>query len=150
MGKTRVAVKAKLSNLGLSVVVAAPVSQHLAAATAATATSPQIASEPTRGSAEASELGASKVDLELPEQLSSIEEKLKVLDAASKALQQPGLSRGEVLRLHKLVESVRVYNDLFAKFVNYRGIESELLEVRKQLVKDDATETGKDTSEVSR
>jgi hypothetical protein len=48
------------------------------------------------------------------------------------------------------VESVRVYNDLFAKFVNYRGIESELLEVRKQLVKDDATETGKDTSEVSR
>jgi hypothetical protein len=40
------------------------------------------------------ELGAGKVELELPERLSSIEEKLKVLNAVSRLCKQSGLSRG--------------------------------------------------------
>jgi hypothetical protein len=55
------------------------------------------------------------------------------LDAALVALEQPGLCATEVSRLHNIIQGVKVYQQLFADFVNYRALESEVLELRKQL-----------------
>ncbi len=76
--------------------------------------------------------------LDLSTDLPSIEEKLKVLNAALVALEKPGLSRNEVLRLRTVVQGVKIYNALFAEYLNYRGIEQELLDVRKMLAEENA------------
>jgi hypothetical protein len=65
--------------------------------------------------------------------LPSVEEKLKVLDAALVALERPGLRAVEISRLHNIIMGVKVYQQLFADFVNYRGLESEVVELRRQL-----------------
>jgi hypothetical protein len=54
------------------------------------------------------------------------------LAAAVEALRQPGLSRAEVSRLHNTIVGVKVYQELYAKFVDYCGLETDLLELRKQ------------------
>ena len=88
MGKTRTAVKGKFFNLGLNSLIVATEPRKLVAATTATTTSPATpvpapmlapasASTPTSVTAP-----VSGVDLKLPQRLSSVEEKLRVLDAA--------------------------------------------------------------------
>ena len=66
--------------------------------------------------------------LVLPDKLPSIEEELKVLVAALKALETEGLDKSEVLRLRGIVAGVKVYEELLARFVDYRGLEAKLLE----------------------
>jgi hypothetical protein len=73
------------------------------------------------------------VALKLPDQLPSVEAELKILSAAIEALRQPGLSRGETSRLHKIILGVKTYQELFAKYVNYSGLETEVMELRRQL-----------------
>jgi len=68
-------------------------------------------------------------ELEMPEELPSVEEALKLLVAAMEALQKPGLSRAEVSRLRSIIQAVRTYKELFADYVDYRGIEAELIEL---------------------
>lgn len=114
MHRSRIAVRAKLFNLGLSL---------------------------SSGSLERSAIaqsGAVASALKLPSQLPTIEEKLKVLDAALVALEQPGLSHAEVLRLRTIIQGITAYQKLFADFVNYKGLEAEIMELRKQLAKDKA------------
>jgi hypothetical protein len=65
--------------------------------------------------------------------LPSIEEKLRVLDAALVALEKSDISRADVARYSKIIDGVKVYNDLFAKFVNYRGLEIKVLELERLL-----------------
>jgi transcription termination factor NusB len=65
--------------------------------------------------------------------LPSVEAKLRVLDAALVALEKPGLSMAEIARLNKIILGVKVYQELFAQFVNYRALETELVELRRQL-----------------
>ena len=72
-------------------------------------------------------------DLKLPKQLPSVEEELKILVAAVEDLRQPNLSRNEASRLHYIIQGVQVYQRLFAEYVNYRGLETEVLELRRQL-----------------
>jgi hypothetical protein len=55
------------------------------------------------------------------------------LDSALVALERPGLRAAEISRLHNIIQGVKVYQQLFADFVNYRALESEVLELRKQL-----------------
>ena len=135
MGKPRLCVKAKVYNLGLSVVVAAG-SQHRVAATAA-ATTHATAIQPNLGRDLAStpDLGNGEfvVQLKRDGPLPSLEEKLRVLDAALVALERPGLSMAEISRLNKIILGVKVYQELFVHFVNYRALETELVELRKQL-----------------
>jgi hypothetical protein len=137
MGKTRVSVKAKLSNLCLSVVVAT--GQKCAVATAtATASSPKptVESTPAKGVKSALVAAVAVGDvavLKSNEPLPSIEEKLRTLDAASRALEQPGLRPTEISRLRNIIESVKVYEQLFAKYVNYCALEAEVVELRRQL-----------------
>jgi len=70
--------------------------------------------------------------LELPDELPSVEEALKTLAAALKALGVPGLERSEVLRLRGIISGAKIYKELLADYINYRGIEAELLELRKK------------------
>jgi hypothetical protein len=70
--------------------------------------------------------------LKLPRELPSVEESLKVLTAALKALEQPGLEQSEVLRLRSIIQGVKIYKDLFADYVDYRGIEAQFLELRQK------------------
>jgi hypothetical protein len=71
-------------------------------------------------------------DLKLPAELPSLEEALKILTAALEALKEPGLDQTEVLRLRSLIQGVKIYKDLLADYADYRGIEAELIEVRKK------------------
>ena len=71
-------------------------------------------------------------NLKLPTELPSIEEELKVLSAALKALEQSGLEQSEVLRLRSIIQGVKIYKELFADYVDYRGIEAELVDLRRK------------------
>jgi CRISPR/Cas system-associated endonuclease/helicase Cas3 len=70
--------------------------------------------------------------LELPDELPSVEEALKTLAAALEALDAPGLGKSEVLRLRNIISGAKVYKELLADYVNYRGLEAELLELRQK------------------
>ena len=70
---------------------------------------------------------------DLPKELFTVEEILLSLARAVKSLEQPGLDRYEVLRLRSLVQACRVYQDKFAEYVNYRRIEEDLMELRKEV-----------------
>ena len=75
---------------------------------------------------------SSKLEFDLPEELPSVEETLKTLAAALKALDAPGLGKSEVLRLRNIISGVKVYKELLADYVNYRGLEAELLGLRQK------------------
>lgn len=137
MGKSRVSVKAKLSNLCLSVVVAT--GQKCAVATASAAASspaPAVESTPVMVVEPAPVVTMFDGDvtvLKSNEPLPSVEEKLQALAAALRALERPGLRPTEISRLRNIIEGVKVYEQLFARYVNYCAIEDELVEVKKQL-----------------
>ncbi len=106
LGKTRDCVRMKIARLGLEVVV-------------------QGKSERT-----------TTTYLQLPSDLPSIEEELKKLSAALTALEQPGLEQAETLRLRSIIQGVKIYKELFADFVDYRGFEAEVLEVKRRLAEE--------------
>jgi len=156
MGKTRVSVRSKMYHSGLSVVDAADVPPTIAASVASIASVastpepivdhatpdhvpfqvPVIDHPPAASSASTpcpSDFDASAAQLKEAGPLPSIEEQLHVLNAAIIALRRPGISRVEVARYSKIIDGVKVYNDLFAKFVDYRGLEIKVLELEKRL-----------------
>lgn len=105
LGKTRDCIRMKITRLGLEVVVQPEKNQR---------TTTTIAK------------------LALPGELPSIEEELKVLVAALKGLETQGLDKSEVLRLRGIVQGVKVYQELLADYVDYRGLEAELLDLREK------------------
>ena len=105
LGKTCDSVRMKMARLGLEVVV------H------------------DRKKLRSSSINAKLV---LPAELPSVEEELKVLVAALKALETEGLDKSEVLRLRGIVQGVKVYQELLADYIDYRGIEAELVEMREK------------------
>lgn len=68
-------------------------------------------------------------NVELPEDLPSIEEALKTLNKALKALETPGLDQAETLRLGKIIQGVKIYKEIFADYLDYRGLEIRLVEL---------------------
>lgn len=84
----------------------------------------------------------SSTSLTLPEDLPNIEEVLKVISAAVKALDSPGLDKTEVLRLDRIISGMKVYKDIFADYLDYRGIEERLSILEKKY--DDLDKKGKD------
>ena len=72
---------------------------------------------------------------EMPEELFTVEQTLLILAKAMKALEQPGLDKSEILRLRSLVQACKVYQDKFGEYVDYRRIETELLELKKEVAK---------------
>ena len=73
--------------------------------------------------------------LELPAELPSIEEQLKVLVAALDALRKPEIERLDVLRLRAIIQGVRVYQELIGEYVDYRGIEEKLFDLEAKYAK---------------
>jgi len=71
-------------------------------------------------------------ELELPPELPSIEEALKILAAALNAGSRSGLNRTEVQRLHAIANLARTYKELLADYIDYRGIEVKLLEMEEK------------------
>ena len=69
---------------------------------------------------------------ELPEELMSVEESLKKLSAALKALETPGLDQAETLRLRSIISGVKVYKEIFADYLNYRELEERLVELERK------------------
>jgi hypothetical protein len=70
--------------------------------------------------------------LVLPGELPSVEDTLKTLSAALKTLETPGLEKSDVLRLRGIIAGAKVYKELLADYVDYRGLEAELLELREK------------------
>jgi hypothetical protein len=69
---------------------------------------------------------------ELPKELPSIEETLKTLAAALKSLETQGLEKNDVLRLRCIIVGAKVYKELLSDYINYRGLEDELLELKEK------------------
>jgi superfamily II RNA helicase len=101
LGKTRDGVRMKIARLGLEVVVQPKTSER-------TTTTSEFAS---------------------PKDLPSIEEALKTLNTALERLKTPGLEQSEVLRLRSIIQGVKIYQELFADYADYRGIETRLIEL---------------------
>ena len=68
--------------------------------------------------------------IELPKELPSVEEALKILAGALKVAAQPGLDKVEVQRLQVVATLARTYKDLLADYIDYRKIEKNLVELR--------------------
>jgi hypothetical protein len=66
--------------------------------------------------------------------LPSVEETLKTLAAALESLQTFGLDKSDILRLRTIISGAKVYKELLADYINYRGLEAELLELREKYV----------------
>lgn len=67
--------------------------------------------------------------LELPKDLPSVEDSLRTLSAALKALDTPGLDQSEVLRLRGIISGVKIYKEIFADYLNYSELEKRLGEL---------------------
>lgn len=77
--------------------------------------------------------------------LPSIEEALVKLNNALTALETPGLDQAETLRLRSIIQGVKTYKELFADYVNYRGLEVKVEELIQELER-----SGKEASGVAR
>ena len=69
-------------------------------------------------------------ELVLPKELFSVEEILKELHAAVMGLKTPGLDKTEVIRLRGIIAGCKVYKEMLADYMDYRGLEAELMEWR--------------------
>jgi hypothetical protein len=70
--------------------------------------------------------------IQLPKELPSIEEALKMLAGALGKACDPGLDKVEVQRLQVVATLARAYKDILADYLDYRGIEAQLLELRQK------------------
>ncbi len=70
--------------------------------------------------------------LKIPKELPSVEQALKMLAGALKMACMPGLDKVEVQRLQVVATLARTYKDILADYLDYRGVETELLELRQK------------------
>ncbi len=68
-------------------------------------------------------------ELDIPEDLPSLQEALQILAGALKAAAQPGLDNTEIQRLQVVATLARTYEALLANFMRYREIEKRLVEL---------------------
>ena len=68
----------------------------------------------------------------MPQELFSVEEVLKELHAAVLGLKAPGLDKTEVIRLRGIIAGCKVYKEMLTDYMDYRGLEAELMEWRKK------------------
>lgn len=106
MGKSRECVSMKIARLGLEVVT----------------------EQKNGGVTTTSQLTA----LQLPSELPSIEEQLKILAAALETLRTGQVEKLDVMRLRTIIQGVRVYQELLADYVDYRGIEAKVAELEEK------------------
>jgi hypothetical protein len=127
MGKSRVSVKAKMFSLGLKTLVVTTVVTTVHPKPVVTTPAPETSVSGT--------VTVGSIALKLREQLSSIEENLRLLDATNALLTDSTaiLSRDAVLRLRTAILGVKTYHELYVKYVDIRRLEDEVLELRREL-----------------
>ncbi len=76
---------------------------------------------------------SSSTPLKLPSELPSVEDTLKDLNAAVEDLKKPMLDRTEVLRLRGIIAGCKEYKQMLVEFMDYLGLEAELLEGREKI-----------------
>jgi hypothetical protein len=127
MGKSLLSVRAKLFNSGLNKLqVGQSLGSTVATTTTATTNTPE---------APADTVNFGGIALKLKKQLSTIEENVRRLDATNELLTDPtaNLSRNDVLRLRTAVVGIKTYQELYAKYVDYKRLEEEVAELRRKL-----------------
>ena len=76
---------------------------------------------------------SSSTELIMPEEFISVEDALKKLVAAMNALEEPGLSRTDVMRLRTLIQTSGLYQKRLAEYMQYRQIEAKVDKVIEKL-----------------
>ena len=69
------------------------------------------------------------------EELLTVKESLEILSAALKAAKKEGLDSLEIQRLNVVATLARTYENLFARFMQYREIEKRLVELDAKYVR---------------
>jgi hypothetical protein len=69
--------------------------------------------------------------LELPNNLPTVEEALQILASALRKGAEAGLNKDEIQRLQVVATLAKTYKEIFADYLDYRGLEEELLESRR-------------------
>jgi hypothetical protein len=67
--------------------------------------------------------------LELPADLPTVEETLQILAAALRKGAEAGLDKDEVQRLQVVATLAKTYKEIFADYLDYRGLEGRLVEL---------------------
>jgi tryptophan 2,3-dioxygenase len=67
--------------------------------------------------------------LELPTELPTVEETLKILAAALRKGAEAGLDKAEVQQLQVVANLAKTYKDMFADYLDYRGLEERLVDL---------------------
>ncbi len=70
--------------------------------------------------------------LVIPKDLPSVEDALRMLAGGLRAACASGLDRVEVQRLQVLSNLARTYQEILANYLDYRGVEAELREMRNK------------------
>ncbi len=73
---------------------------------------------------------SSSPTLKLPKELPSIEETLKTLSAALKALETPGLEKNDIFRLRSIIAGARSTRNSYRITSIIEGLEAELRDLR--------------------
>ncbi len=125
MGKSVLSVRAKLFNSGLNKLRVGQTFGGTRATTTAT----------TTNDAKDSTVSFGGIAIKLKEQLSTIEENVRRLDAANALLTDPNidLGRTDVQRLRTAILGIKTYHELYVKYVDIRRLENEVAELRRQL-----------------
>jgi hypothetical protein len=82
---------------------------------------------------ESCEINCCCSSFEIPSELPSIEEALKVLVGALDQLKKPGLRSSEVSRLKSIIQGIKTYQQGYAELVNYREIEKRMEILEKKI-----------------
>jgi hypothetical protein len=83
--------------------------------------------EERAGSQKKARFSSSK--LSLPADLPTVEETLQILAAALRKGAEAGLDKDEVQRLQVVATLAKTYKELFADYLDYRGLEERLVEL---------------------
>jgi hypothetical protein len=67
--------------------------------------------------------------LEVPADLPTVEETLQILAAALRKGAEAGLDKDEIQRLQVVATLAKTYKELFADYLDYRGLEERLVEL---------------------
>lgn len=67
--------------------------------------------------------------LDLPDDLPTVEETLQILAAALRKGAESGLDKDEIQRLQVVATLAKTYKEIFADYLDYRGLEQRLVEL---------------------
>jgi hypothetical protein len=74
-----------------------------------------------------------RVRLNIPKELPTIEEILKLQVSAMNALTKGNITKTDIARFKTIIQGTKIYKEMFADYVHYLEIEKELVELSRQV-----------------